>query len=260
MVNEFEKLFNEVSIGKNRQDIYHEWLEYVIDINTLSLKDNHLDFQGREEYYYRMFGEWVKITNEHICNKDGDVMSGADGWYDYLGTFYQSQIQSSSTKSNSGSFYTPANVCSAMAEMTLELDKDYTNKLMNDSCCGSGRFLLACHSFAPTAIYIGMDLDELACLQAVLNCYIHGVTSSILHMNSISGEFYKGWKVNQYLGIGFPVPHIEPIANYNHAFYYYGRYPCKEQKNNIDMENVIEINKDSDKIKPNVKDIQTTLI
>ena len=34
-MSEFEKLFNEVSAGKNRQEIYREWLEYVIDINML---------------------------------------------------------------------------------------------------------------------------------------------------------------------------------------------------------------------------------
>ena len=52
-MSEFEKLFNEVSTGKNRQEIYREWLEYVIDINMLSLHDQHLDFEGREEYYFK---------------------------------------------------------------------------------------------------------------------------------------------------------------------------------------------------------------
>ena len=241
-MNEFEKLFNEVSTGKNRQEIYREWLEYVIDINMLSLHDQHLDFEGREEYYFKMLGEWARITRDNICDNQGKIMSGADGWYDYLGTFYQGKIQSGAAKSSSGSFYTPANVCSAMAEMTLELNKDYTNKLMNDCCCGSGRFILACHSLAPSAIYIGMDLDEYACLNAVLNCMIHGVTGSILHMNSISGEFYKGWKINQYLNQGFPVPHVEPINSYNNAFNYYGRYPVKKENDETEDENMIEIN------------------
>lgn len=248
-MNEFEKLFNEVSTGKNRQDIYREWLEYVIDINMFSLHDQQLDFDGREKYYYQMFGEWAKIINTKICNKQGEVMSGADGWYDYLGTFYQGSIQSSATKSSSGSFYTPANVCSAMAEITLEQDKDYTDKLMNDCCCGSGRFILATHSLAPEAIYIGMDLDELACLQAVLNCMIHGVTGSIIHMNSLTGEFYKGWKINQYLNTALPVPHVELLTCYEDCFHYLGRYPKLGDTEN----KVININ-DKD------NSIQSTLI
>lgn len=240
-MNEFEKLFNEVSTGKNRQDIYREWLEYVIDINMFSLHDQQLAFDGREKYYYQMFGEWAKIINEKICNEHGEVMSGADGWYDYLGTFYQSSIQSGATKQSSGSFYTPANVASAMAEMTLDLDKDYTNKLMNDCCCGSGRFILAAHSLAPKAIYVGMDLDELACLQAVLNCMIHGVTGSILHMNSLTGEFFKGWKINQYLNNGLPVPHVELLTCYRDCFHYIGRYPKNDNEDEIEK-NMVEIN------------------
>lgn len=256
MNDEFTKLFDEISIGKNRQDIYVEWLDYMIDINLLSLTDQHLDFEGREKDYYKLFGVWAKIVGDKICKPDNSIESGLEGWYDYLGTFYQSNIQSDSTKSNTGAFYTPANVCQAMAEMTLELDKDYTNKLINDSCCGSGRFILATHSIAPNAIYIGMDLDLIAVKQTVLNMYIHGIRGSVLHMNSLSGEFFTGWKVNQYLNQGFlAVPHIEPINNYEEAFHYYG-------KNNDSAKNkdeVIELNKD-DETKQIRNSVQSTLI
>ena len=257
MNDEFTKLFDEVSTGKNRQDIYVEWLDYVIDINLLSLKNQDLDFEGREEYYYKMFGAWAKIVGDKICTNEYNIKKGINGWYDYLGTFYQANIQSRSTKSNSGAFYSPPNVCQATAEIMLSNNNDdYTNKLINDCCCGSGRFLLAGHSVAPEAIYIGMDLDLIAVKQACLNMYIHGITGSVLHMNSLSGEFYTGWKVNQYLNKGIiPVPHIELIKDYQEAFHYYGVKKTKQENNGTQ----IELNKNN-KNKLNKKTSQSTLI
>ena len=123
-----------------------------------------------------------------------------------------------------------------MTEMTFELDKDYTNKLVNDCCCGSGRFLLAGHSLMPKAIMIGSDLDEVACKMTVLNFYIHGVRGSVLHQNTLTGETFQCWKINNYLGYGLPLPHIQ-YTNLNDCYNFF----------RISLENneIIELNKDT---------------
>ena len=254
MSDEFLKIFHEVSSSHNPSKIYEEWLDYVIDINLLQLESQDLDFQGREADYFRLFESWIKIMNDKNHTEkleDTDYGHAGKDWYDYLGYFYQNHIQSQSGKQGSGSFYTPANVCSSIAEMTLVSTEDYKDKLIRDPCCGSGRMLLAGHSFAPEAIFIGGDLDLIAVKQTVLNFWIHGVTGSVCHMDGITDEFMEGWKVNQYLNHGLPVPHIEKVYSYEEAVYFFGRNTKSPEEYNI---------KDEIDVVKTKKTVQSTLI
>ncbi|MCL2705065.1 MAG: N-6 DNA methylase [Spirochaetaceae bacterium] len=109
-----------------------------------------------------MLSEWIKkspnsskvkklYTQYEIPNFDDDI----------LGAFYQS-VQNISQKSNSGSYYTPADL--------LKEIKIPVNKTVLDPCCGSGSILLniLSKSHDPTKIF-ARDIDEIA-----LNiCYIN---------------------------------------------------------------------------------------
>ena len=240
-MNNFEKIFEKLTHTQDPAKIFDEFLDYTIDINLFTTKKQELDFQGREEQYMEMFKEWIFLTNEKLENTP-------IGWYDYLGEFYEGIIQSKFKAGNIGQFFTPSNVCEIMAQLT------YANNvtrggMINDCCCGSARLLLAGHKLDPTAICIGQDLDNVSVRMAVLNFYIHGVRGSVLHMNTISGEFFGGYKVNQYLGFGVPVPHIELLNSYDDAFDFFGS--CK--MDDLEEHVVVELN-------PESKDtVQTTL-
>lgn len=65
-------------------------------------------------------------------------------------------------------------------------------------------------------------MDSVSVKMTALNFYIHGVRGSVLHMNSITNEFFGGYKVNQYLGYGLPLPHIELLHSYEDAFHFFG--------------------------------------
>ena len=240
-MNNFEKNFEKLTHTQDPTRIFDEFLDYSIDINLFTLKKQELDFHGREEQYMDMFQEWVFLTNENL-ESDSSI-----GWYDYLGEFYESVIQSKFKAGNIGQFFTPSNVCEAMAEMTM-MGKP-SEGMINDCCCGSARLLLAGHKHDPKAICIGQDLDIVSVKMAALNFYIHGVRGSVLHMNSITNEFFGGYKVNQYLGYGLPLPHIEKVYSYEDAFHFFG-----EGLRNRAEENVVELN-------PTGKEtVQTTLI
>jgi len=241
-MNQFEKTFEKLTHTQDPTRVFDEFLDYSIDINLFTLKKQELDFHGREEQYMDMFQEWVFLTNENL-ESDSSI-----GWYDYLGEFYESVIQSKFKAGNIGQFFTPSNVCETMAQLT------YANNvtrggMINDCCCGSARLLLAGHKLDPTAICIGQDLDNVSVRMAALNFYIHGVRGSVLHMNSITNEFFGGYKVNQYLGYGLPLPHIELLHSYEDAFHFFG-----EGLRNRAEEKVVELN-------PTGKEtVQTTLI
>ena len=241
-MNNFEKIFEKLARTHDPMNLFSEFLDYCIDINLFTLKSQGLDFKGREKQYMEMFKEWILITNETLEKED------SIGWYDYLGEFYEAVIQSKFKAGNIGQFFTPSHVCEAMAEMTM-MGKP-SDGMINDCCCGSGRLLLAGHNHDPNAIVIGQDLDSVSVKMAALNFYIHGVRGSVLHMNSITNEFFGGYKVNQYLGYGLPLPHIELLHSYEDAFHFFGEGFNKS----IEEEQIVELN-------PSGKEtVQTTLI
>lgn len=202
MSDDFEKIFENLTKQHDPNKIFNEFLDYVIDINLFTTINQNLDFEGREADYMSMFKAWVEITNNALNN--------GKEWYDYLGEFYEGVVQTKFKASNRGQFFTPSSVCDMMSELTI-LERDCSNKFFNDCCCGSGRLLLSSHTRAPGNIMIGADLDDVACKAAVLNFFIHGVRGSIIHMNTLELECFGAWRVNNYLGYGLPVPHIELI-------------------------------------------------
>lgn len=229
MANEFEKIFEKLAKVDDPNIIFTNWLDYVIDQNLFTTKKQEIDFKGHEEDYFSMFSAWVHITNDYLNNNPDKQ------WYDYLGIFYEDIIQSKFRAGSRGQFFTPANVCQTMAELTIIPDKDYTGKLINDCTCGSGRLLLAAKCIAPNAIFIGQDLDPVACKMAVLNFYIHGVRGAVICKNTLTGESFEYYRINNYLGYGLPVPHIELCNNEYDACKLFG----------INKHEAIEVNFDS---------------
>jgi len=202
-MKKFEETFEKLARHDDPNIIFSEWMDYVIDINLFTMHERNLDFKGREQDYFGMFNAWVNIQNDYLKNNPDK------GWYDYLGLFYEDIVQSKYKAGNRGQFFTPANVCQTMAELTFIPDRDYSGRMINDCACGSGRLLIAGKTIAPNAIFVGDDLDLVAVKMAVLNFYIHGVRGAVICKNTLTGEFFEAYRVNNYLGYGLPLPHIE---------------------------------------------------
>ncbi len=216
-MNRFEKIFEKLARTDDPNVIFTNWLDYVININLFTVKNHELDFKGHEHEYFNMFAAWVGIQNNYLENNPDK------GWYDYLGTFYEDIIQSKFRAGTRGQFFTPSNVCQVMAELTFRCGSEdgYAGKMINDCACGSGRLLLAGKTLAPNGIFIGQDLDPVAVKMAVLNFYIHGVRGAVICKNTLTGEFFEAYRINNYLGYGLPIPHIELVAEKD-AYHFIG--------------------------------------
>ncbi|MCR5027026.1 MAG: N-6 DNA methylase [Methanobrevibacter sp.] len=215
-MSKFEDIFNELSRTNDRSIIWNNWLDYCININLMQIKSQYApkDFLGNEEKYYNMFSEWLHGLSTNLESKP---------YHDRLGELYEENVQSKAKAKDFQQYYTPSTVTEVINELVIDEKTDYTNPFMSDPCCGSGRFLLAAHVKSQgNLICIGQDLDETSCKMAVLNFYSHGVRGSVLHMNTLEGTFYKGWRVNRWLLDGIPVPHIEEINHINEAYNFFG--------------------------------------
>ena len=232
-MNNFEKVFEKLARTDDASTLWINWLDWVIDQNLITNHDRQLNFKGNEKTYFELYCEWINIVNEELENT-------SKYYYDYLGVFYEDIIQSKYKAGTNGQFFTPQNVSKLMAKLLTQ----NTGGVINDCACGSGRLLLDAHQDNPTAVLIGQDLDPVACKMAVLNFYVSGVRGSILHQNTLTGEFYKAWRVNNYLYHGLPIPHIELVSEAE-AYNFIG---VSRNKNDI-----VELN-------PTKSSVQSTLI
>jgi type I restriction-modification system DNA methylase subunit len=194
------------------------------------------NFYGNEKAYFNMFTEWIEELNTKLSNNT---------YYDLIGQLYEENVQSKGKQKDFQQYYTPIHVTTLMTELTIR-DKLPKGSFANDCCCGSGRFLLAIYVKNKGGVYcIGQDLDETSCKMTALNFYSHGIQGSVLHMDTLEGTFYKGWRVNRWLYDGICIPHIEEIDNVNDAFGFFG----------ANKSNVVEVNDHVEN-----ETVQTTLV
>ena len=195
----FENLFKELIKQHDNTVVFNDFLSYSVDFFRIDNQPKHFhhNHYNKEEYtiFYEMLQHLIQHTNE-VLNQEDTI-----GWYDMLGTFYEDVIQSKWKAGTRGQFYTPVSVCEMLAELTLNKDNDGK---VYDGACGSSRTLLAYHSRRPYDVCIGGDLDFTSCLMSVINFVLHGVKGIIMNVDSLTGEFYGGWKVNEYVDYGLP--------------------------------------------------------
>lgn len=212
-MNGFERKFEEMAHTEDASILFTGFLDWVIDANLIAVNDRKLDFHGREQDYFELYQEWIKIV-------DNELKTTGKWYYDYLGVFYEDIIQSKFKAGTRGQFFTPQDVGRVMAELCFS--ESSHDGFTYDCACGSGRLLLDAHEQNPNNILIGWDMDRQACKMAVLNLYISGARGSILCKNSLSGEFFEAWRVNNYLGYGLNVPHIEYVSELD-AYRFFGK-------------------------------------
>lgn len=251
MSSKFEELFDDLSRTNDRSIIWNNWLDYCININLMQTKSRYApkDFYGNEETYFEMFNEWIQELNQKLQDKP---------YHDLLGYLYEDVVQSKGKQKDFQQYYTPQNVTEVMSALVMQKEaEEYKDGWASDPCCGSGRFLLASHFESEGNLYcFGQDLDETSVKMAVLNFYSHGVRGSVLHMNSLTEEFYKGWRVNRWLLHGIPLPHIEEIYSVSEAYNFFGLNQKNNKENNNSPVNVDE----SISEKPKKMIGQTTLL
>ena len=208
----FTEIFDELAKTNDRSIIYNNWMDYCIEINLINHNGKKTNFYGNEEKYVELMQAWMNELTTELENKP---------YYDILGHFYEELVQSAGKSKSLGQAFTPPSVTDLMSDLVIKTDNN-KNGIANDPTCGSSRTLLAAHVESNgDLICIGQDLDRTSCQMSVLNFWSHGVRGSVLHMDTLEGTFYQGWRVNKYLYHGLPVPHIEEIYSIDEAYNFF---------------------------------------
>lgn len=185
------KALENVSHRNNLSQVFNDFLMMVVCAFSLErMEPRYMEIAKRydKEEMLRFadtLGEMV-LEYEHV---------GFDyGWDDIIGKLFE-EVNSSSQASNMGQFFTPKTICDLMARIN-----DYGDgESIIDPTCGSGRNLIAHCRLKPgnryKYFYTGSDLDERCVNMSVINFVMFGMKGVIIHMNALSLEIYKGYRV-----------------------------------------------------------------
>lgn len=136
-----------------------------------------------------------------------------EGFCDPLGEFYMQHISSG----HLGQYFTPEPVTDFMAQITVG-DNCQPGQTVLDPACGSGRTLLSAAKINRHMRFYGADLDAICCKMALLNMLMNSLTGEIAHMNSLSNEFFKGYRFQTKLIDDYHYPYFvefsDPLQSY----------------------------------------------
>lgn len=156
----------------------------------------------------RMEDEYIRIAKKYDADEiplfgaalgelvmEHEFTNNRSQWVDVVGTTFE-QVNSASTASRMGQFFTPVQLCRMMAEITKD---GKTEGSVSDPTCGSSRNLIAHAQLDPinrfNFWYHGSDLDERCVNMSVVNFIMFGMKGVIIHMDALRMEVFKGYRI-----------------------------------------------------------------
>ncbi|MGF7040083.1 N-6 DNA methylase [Mucilaginibacter lappiensis] len=118
----------------------------------------------------------------------------SEGFSDPLGELYMQAI----SNGHNGQYFTPTPICEMMAIMNIG-ENSHPGQTVCDPTCGSGRMLLAAAKINRHMLLFGADLDITCCKMSLVNMLLNSLKGEIAHMNTLSNDFYRGFKTGTVL-------------------------------------------------------------
>lgn len=200
----FHELIGQLTMKHDLARVFEDWLEYIVMGYTAdkSMTWDKNYTKDEIQVLYEMYREFILFMNKKLETVN---------WFDFPGTYYEACVGTPYQREKAGQFFTPQNVCTAMAKMNISTVQKKGPLKMNDPSAGSGRCLLAAHIERPGSYMVAEDIDRTCCLMATVNFLIHGVVGEVIWHNSLLMDFYGAWKVNETLNL-IGIPHIRSLS------------------------------------------------
>ena len=224
---DFEKLFDKISYGLSPWSVFNDFLDMCIYAFTAGKHEvEYLEIVKR--YSNEKVNQLAELLSLLVLSMTGEGNSKektennySAGAKDILGELYELRF----SNSKSGQFFTPQPIADFMAMAICGDSKEFEHKTVCDPACGSGRMLLAAKKINPFNRFYGADLDETCCKMAAINLFLNGVKGEIAHMNSLSMEFYKSYKLT-----GMPFPSLTINTNKTESVFFTTAEKIKEKE------------------------------
>lgn len=196
---EFVKKFNELTYANSRWQVWQDMI--WLFATTISNAVDKRYFDERERTYLRIIGKYKPqeqaIFPELFAMLVMAMEDEASGCCDFLGELF---MLLELNFSGAGQFFTPYDVCKAMAKMSFELEEIKTHIdrhgyiSINDCACGAGATLIAAAdvllengiNYQQTALFTGQDLDATVALMCYIQLSLMGCAGYVIIGNTLS--------------------------------------------------------------------------
>ena len=209
----FRKLFESLTHRHADYELWNDFLEIIICCYAMQkMEDRYLEIikkykKPEVEIICKMFAEMVTLYSKHLAHGQ---------WYDGLGAFYETYINTPAKASRTGQFFTPETVCVMKANCVLNEEQAHQGLKINDPACGSGRLLLAAHAVAPGNFYFAEDLDPMCVRLTTVNFLFHNMNGQIVCHDSLNPtSFYFGYQISHPLVFAKMVPVVSRLEKEN---------------------------------------------
>lgn len=161
-----------------------------------------LSCQTREEEYLAEARRWKAKELDTFGKALGALVNEMQErpFEDLLGDYYMEFCLSDKGKRWNAEFHTPQCLSDMMAQMLMqpdELPKEGVITVL-EPACGAGAMILGVGKAVKPDVrrrlrVTGIDINKTACDMTFINTTLWGIPTRIIHGNSISLEFWKGW-------------------------------------------------------------------
>jgi type I restriction-modification system DNA methylase subunit len=191
-----KKILDKIAYRHSINQVFDDFLHLVVCAFSMQrIEDEYFDIMRRynpEEMmlFSHALAEMIALYDKKSC--------ASGNWTDVLGEYFE-EIISHFSASAKGQFFTPDSICNLMASILNE-DKESEERIyVNDCACGSGRNLIAHSRLNPNrrlnSFYIAQDIDFRCVMMSVINFVMFGMSGVIIHMDTISMNIYRGFRV-----------------------------------------------------------------
>ena len=186
--------FERYAYGNSLHNAFTELLDWTL---LPFKKYDTCDEQNQALESYRTNPKVEQLVN--LVTLIGDL---SEDFNDPIGELYMQAI----SNGHNGQYFTPTPICEMITAMSIG-DAFEDGQTVLDPACGSGRMLLAAGKMNRHFKLYGADLDSTCCKIALFNMLLNSLQGEITHMNSLSNEFYTGYKVSTMLINGYHMPY-----------------------------------------------------
>jgi type I restriction enzyme M protein len=210
-MNELVKLIQSFAVknGKDTKQVLSDLLQFIIGNFNPKPEPNPLWPYTKEQNaeFHAMMLAYISLMQDKLKTKE---------WYDAWGDIFMELTPRGGAR---GQFFTPADICELMADITLKNEEPQANTIcgafgtrvmVGDPTAGSARNLLASHArFLRNGwrkpYLVAEDLDIDCCRMSAINMMVHGCFGEVICHDTLADP--KGLRFGYIINEGlYPIP------------------------------------------------------
>lgn len=188
----FKHAMGSITQRFGRRQVFSDFLLMAVcSFSAGAKEDDYLNSINKYE------SQEINRFSEAMASMISEMDNHGNGLHDVLGTYFESEI----SMGHNGQFFTPEAICDLMAQLMHPISYGQS---IADPACGSGRNLMAAAKINRHCMFFGADNDVDCARMTSINMVLNGMFGEVAWMDSLTNEYYSGWKIGIHPSMNVP--------------------------------------------------------